>query len=175
MANRTQSRNWTAARAAITAALEAAGSKGLSTKEMIAAIGKSRALVEDVTPRLAREQLIQVVPDPGYRAVNRKRYFALGVNPVIVPEPPRVRPPKSKAPKKPRKQRAVQAKAAKPSAPVRGANMPGDAIIPKGLKIQRAETPKPRFYVESAPSIFGSLAVGSYLPSETHLSKVYGG
>lgn len=174
MANRTQSRNWTAARAAITSALEAAGQLGLSTKEMIAAIGKSRALVEEVTPRLARENLIQVLPDPGYRAVNRKRYFALGVEPVIVPEPPREKPPKVKV-KKPRKQRALTVAPAKPAAPLRGAGAPGDAIIPKGLKIQRAETPKPRFYVESAPSIFGSMAVGSYLPSETHMSKVYGG
>lgn len=174
MANRKQSRHWTESRAAITKALEEAGSAGLSTKQLIAAIGKSRALVEEVTPKMAAENLIQVLPDPGYRAVNRKRYFALGVVPVIVPEPPREKPPKVKA-WKPRKQRALTIKPPKPSEHPRGASAPGEAIIPKGLKIQRAVTPKDRFHVDQAPSIFGSLAVGSYLPSETHLSKVYGG
>lgn len=174
MANRRESRHWTAGRAAIAKVLEEAGPKGLSSKEVIAAIGKSRALVEAVMPLLIAEHSIQALPDPGYRAPCRKRYFALGVEPVIVPEPPREKPPKVKV-KKPRKQRALKLAPAKPAAPARGASVPGDAIIPKGLQIQRAETPKPRFYVDQAPSIFGSMAVGSYLPSETHMSKVYGG
>ena len=92
------------------------------------------------------------------------------------PKPPDAVKPTPLTPlERKRKQLGIRPEAMKVGVPARGANAPGEPIIPKGVKIQRAETPKPRFYVDQAPSIFGSLALGTYLPSETHLSKVYGG
>ena len=86
-----------------------------------------------------------------------------------------VKPTPMTALERKRKQLGIKPEAMKVGVPALGANMHGDAIILPGAKIHRAETPKDRFHVEQAPSIFGSLALGSYLPSETHLSKVYGG
>ena len=59
----------------------------------------------------------------------------------------------------------------KPAAQVRGAQLVGQPIITSETRVTIAPTPRGRFECDEVPSVFGG--IGSYLPSDTHLSRVY--
>lgn len=66
--------------------------------------------------------------------------------------------------------------ARKPAGPVLDRRAVADAAsaVP-APSICRAAPPDKRWHVEQAPAVFGDLRPGQYLPSETHLARVYGG
>lgn len=163
-------RKFTQTRAAITAVLDAIKPQGLTLRELMQATNRSECTIHNVAPRMAREGECQVATDPGYKAGQRKRYFALGCDPVLPPPPPRkvVEP-------KPRAQKAMTVVAEKPAR--RSTFRPDQEVVrAPGFKLTRC----PGFErvtdakVKAEP-YFSALAVGSYPASDTHLSKVYGG
>lgn len=65
---------------------------------------------------------------------------------------------------------------AKPTGPRLDNAAPADpASAAAAPRTCRAAPPDARWHVEQAPAVFGGLRPGQYLPSETHLSRVYGG
>lgn len=172
-----QRRHWTAARAAITKALEAAGPQGMLVNELADAINLSRPTVETVAPLMAREQQAQVLPDPCGRAINRKRYFAIGVDPVVVPQPRKERPPaKPKAPRvkaetKPRAQKALTVVGSKPP---KRATFSASAEVTKAPGFRFVRCPGFERVTDAkvkAEPYFGAMPVGTYVATGSAIER----
>lgn len=75
-----------------------------------------------------------------------------------------------------RAQRQAEGRRAVNTRPGMGAQLDSETVIPETVKLTvaapfrgRWETPEP------PPSVFGSLAIGSYMPSDSAIARAYGG